>query len=508
MWRGVRGEVRAFTLVELIVVIVILSILATIAFLSFNSYSWKARDGNRLSNLKLTEKWLELSYISMWTYLMPEWTISTWTVNSVDVVYKWIVWNNISNIIKLSSTPKDPLTNDYITYWLTFDKTKYQLAVTLEESSSVSSDFNNDILQIDKANSDTVYQAKVIWNYVWNIKFSSWSTTKIHYLANIPSLIFNFSWSTTTDLLSWTTVYYVVNKNTNLPYRISWTTTSTNNKNWNTIIQEVTNKTNATLTWVDITTIVNTTDSTARTNLINSTFSWVLLNSFWWDINVVTASVSAGTTTSSASSIIKTWNWSWTTTVPYTYKEDSTTIYPKSCNDILISTWTSFNSSNISSSVTYNWANASKFKDWMYTINPSWVNWSQFDVYCDMTNNAWWRTLGVRIINSQQHFATTAVWTFTSYDQASCWKLSDANINLIPKTVWIKLDCWWVTYTFSKLCVFAAWSSNWDTNCHPGWAGYYGLNIYPNAPQAIYWHPSVNWCHNWWWSNAWQVRLK
>jgi len=415
-----------FTLVELIVVIVILAILATIAFLSFNSYSWKARDGNRLSNLKLTEKWLELSYISMWTYLMPEWTISTWTINGVDVAYNWYIWSRISNIIKLSTTPRDPVTNDYIDYWLTADKTKYQLAITLEESSSVSSKFddnnfdknnnnknnnnynnyNNDDYSfeslnnnldnniniwdiniinknlIESANADNLYQAKVIWNYVWSVKFTSWTTTsnRTYYLANIPSLIFNFSWSSTTDLLSWSTAYYVLNKNTNLPYKIAGTDTI-NKKDWTTIIKEVTNSTSWALVMVDITAIVNATDSTTRTNLINSTFSWVNLVSFWGNINSVTSLVSGGV--SSSTSIITIW----TSSNPWI-----------SCNSI----------KTVRTSAT----------DWLYWIDTDWALWNPaFQAYCDMTTE-WWGWTLLSYTNAAK--AVYWDWTYCQGLSSSC----------------------------------------------------------------------------------------
>lgn len=47
-----KKELRAFTLVELIVVIVILGILSTIGFVSYNGYLGGARDSNRITQMK------------------------------------------------------------------------------------------------------------------------------------------------------------------------------------------------------------------------------------------------------------------------------------------------------------------------------------------------------------------------------------------------------------------------------------------------------------------------
>lgn len=53
--RGFQN-LNAFTLVELVVVITILAILGTIGFLSIGSYSTKARDSARISDLAQLSK--------------------------------------------------------------------------------------------------------------------------------------------------------------------------------------------------------------------------------------------------------------------------------------------------------------------------------------------------------------------------------------------------------------------------------------------------------------------
>lgn len=79
------------------------------------------------------------------------------------------------------------------------------------------------------------------------IKFSTGGST---YLANIPSLIFNFS-GATTSLFS-TDTYFVYNNKSNLPYRIG-DITDINTISSDTLIQNITNTPTATLTGVNIT---------------------------------------------------------------------------------------------------------------------------------------------------------------------------------------------------------------------------------------------------------------
>jgi len=424
----------AFTLVELIITIVILSILATIAFLSFNSYSSSTRDSVRVSDTTSIKKWLELYQVNSWYYPQPEWTIYTWTINGVDLVYKWIIGNNISEIINISKVPTDPLnTNQNYIYWTTYNKTKYQIATVLENSNSTSYYFNwigienikykiennwiknnwiknnwitnttdytsflkSNILQLDKAlalsnNSNTnnnSRQARVSWMYNWYIKFNSWTNI---YLANIPSLIYNSTW--VVNLLSSST-YYVTNRNSNLPYTLS-NTDIYNNKSGDVIIQEYTNKSWATLTWVDITTIVNTTDSSTRTNLITSMFSWVLLDSFWGDISLITSAVSNN---SSSSSNI--WcgsdNWQTVVTVP------NNLCSWWSASSIIYSTWAG----------TYTWS------CW-WTSCKAYDNYTKLLLHFDWNNNNYWSNLWAITnnnvtVNTEGKFSNAAYFNWTS----------------------------------------------------------------------------------------------
>jgi len=63
---------NGFTLVELIVVITILAILGAIGFIALQGFSAGARDSDRLSDLSLTSKSLELYQIRAGSYPAPD----------------------------------------------------------------------------------------------------------------------------------------------------------------------------------------------------------------------------------------------------------------------------------------------------------------------------------------------------------------------------------------------------------------------------------------------------
>jgi len=258
-------SIKWFTLVELIVVISILAILWTIAFLSFNSFSSKARDSTRISDTTNLKKWLELYSVKSGYYPLPDsdstTTISSWTVNWYEVAYKWIISDNISRNININKVPTDPLnTNQKYIYWTTYDKKYYQIATTLEDTQTAY------IIQDTYAAWNE--KAKVWWFYNWIIKFSTWWQV---FLANVPSLIYNFSWSLTNDLFS-TNTYFIYNNKSNLPYKV-WNIINTNNTTSDTLIKDITGYTWATLTWVNITTVTKDTLQTTFTQEILKSFN-------------------------------------------------------------------------------------------------------------------------------------------------------------------------------------------------------------------------------------------
>lgn len=155
-----------FTLVELIIVITILSILSIISFISFQSYTKDARDWDRVTTLKTIEKGISLTEIKTWHYPKPEdpVLISSW--GSIYVV-QWIVWDNISQQIKLNQTSKDPKTKDYYVYSTNLDQTRYQLWIYLENPEYIS--------YIKKSYAENIIKPfYTIWSKLWIFFTNNW----------------------------------------------------------------------------------------------------------------------------------------------------------------------------------------------------------------------------------------------------------------------------------------------------------------------------------------------
>ncbi len=63
---------QGFTLTELIVVISILAILATISFVAIGAYFSRTRDSTRIGDLAMYAKSLDVGYLSMGSYPIPD----------------------------------------------------------------------------------------------------------------------------------------------------------------------------------------------------------------------------------------------------------------------------------------------------------------------------------------------------------------------------------------------------------------------------------------------------
>ena len=76
----------------------------------------------------------------------------------------------------------------------------------------------------------------------------------------------------------------------------------------------------------------------------------------------------------------------------------------------------------------WNWSD-----NWEYTINPTWIEWWEYNVYCDMESDWGWWTLVLSAWNNK----VIPVWTTTELSKENLlksvapWKLSDSDINLI-----------------------------------------------------------------------------
>lgn len=407
-----RQQIKAFTLVELIIVITILAILATIGFMSYQSYTSDARDANRITTLKQISNWLDITYTKKASYPMPDWTINTGSINWIVYSYKWTIWDSVSKTLRMDKTT-DPSSKEEYIYWINTDKTQYQIAAVLE---------NNVVANIwniaETTYADLGLIAKVSGNYPGYIKFSSWSE---NWIANIPSLLWNNTWSV--NLLA-TATQYVVNKKTNLPYKLS-SSTDLGSKDANTIIKEIT------WTWVASLTSVNITNIKTSSDVVNN-FTWVLLASFWWNIDIVTKKVLANSSISVAIETpitpfipsehfsVITYAWDWWTQNIITWLDMS------SWNNwwlVWIKNRNSVTQHSITDTVRWAWlrivSNSTSVENWIW-----WGNVTTF-------NNNWFRPEWT--VETWQSWQNYVAWSWRTTDKTSWvtnhWKRYTAHYN-------------------------------------------------------------------------------
>lgn len=178
-------QLRAFTLVELIVVITILAILWTIGFLSFQWYSVTARDSSRVSDVGSISKVLELYKLQEWFFPQP--------TNSIEISYsgslawrQWTFWEDTRRLTqRISAIPLDPLTQNEYTYWLTPNGQEYEIWAISE---NLLTDTSWKLFQ--EAYADNAFFSYVRWNYnrqVIVVKDSI--NSNILYILWVPTLI-------------------------------------------------------------------------------------------------------------------------------------------------------------------------------------------------------------------------------------------------------------------------------------------------------------------------------
>lgn len=190
-----------FTLVELIVVITILSILGTISLVSIQGYGSQARDSDRITTFSFIKTGLEMSYVKIGQYPMPEGVVSSGSINGNTLAYVGEVQENITRLTNISKPPKDPLSDSYYAYGTDVNKRYYQIAGVWENPTA----YNNIISPVY---ADNGYVALVVGNYNGLLMAGTG-------ICNLPSLVFAGSG----DLLL-STVSFIVNKQSNLPYKV------------------------------------------------------------------------------------------------------------------------------------------------------------------------------------------------------------------------------------------------------------------------------------------------
>lgn len=148
-----KNKKQAFSFVEIIIVISILTLLTIIWVSSKMSYDEKVNNSKIIADIQTINNALE-SYNQETSKLpMPEWNTNFFKADSsyahsYDQAF-WVYGNLTENTLSkkyIETTPLDPRTNSYYSYWKTKDSNEFEIA------------------SVQKDNWE--YKAKVIWNYI------------------------------------------------------------------------------------------------------------------------------------------------------------------------------------------------------------------------------------------------------------------------------------------------------------------------------------------------------
>lgn len=501
--KSLKLNISWFTLVEVLVAITVIAILTTIGFFSYISSTTKARNSVRTKDLADITDAINLYKTQNTTLPDPDWDTSTWVINGKLVVIEWIFWDRVSTVFNLKNLLTDPLNNTNYIYSKSYDNLYFQVAATLEKENKYSYFWDTTYA----ANSAS-YSARVTWNYLWYIKYSTWWLT---YLANLPSLIYNYSWTTNevNDLFSsW--VYFVIDNGANLPYQLK-DNMKINNASTDSVITSITKSDSVTLTWVDVTDIIKSKKS------ISQIFNTSTISSFWYSKDVVKkvlwdSDILSDTTIDEIKQCDWVWDW---ITVPLSCGNWNP--YPKSCNDILTNTWISFSWSNTPTAVTYSWTSSTKFKNWIYLIDPdgTWTGTST-TVYCDMNDDNWWWTY---LINPYSYSTWTSLWLNLTYTAGNGWTCLNNWVIVNPSWpsnyyMYVIYRCAWDSVNSTMSWSNVLWATKLRMVVNAFWVGSYiklnwvdttnpSLSAWYNVFAAESWSCSLNACR---WSNWWTWR--
>jgi len=183
-------QIKAFTLVELIVVITILAILATIGYISLLGYAVTSRDTTRLADLASVTKVLELYQLQTGSYPAVSNPINV-TFSGTTIWQQWSFWEDTRRFAqRISQVPIDPLTFSEFAYSKTLSTWEYQVWSVVEKDESISL-FQNPLLSTSHAaNPLSSFATTVIkWNYNGKlIAHKEWDTV---YILGVPSILAN-----------------------------------------------------------------------------------------------------------------------------------------------------------------------------------------------------------------------------------------------------------------------------------------------------------------------------
>lgn len=185
-----KNNIKAFTLVELIVVITILAILWTVAFLSLQEYTTLARNSIRIDGISKISSAIQIkkqSWINMLSFVntgneIPNIQIWGTTALAWDDYKAWPV--NTSAMELKSTDFIDPSNDRSFIIWATVKKWwEYQVVATLEQNGK--------------------NEAQISWTYKWRTVESidgSWTTwTNSFTLTDLDNINKLFKW----DIITW-----------------------------------------------------------------------------------------------------------------------------------------------------------------------------------------------------------------------------------------------------------------------------------------------------------------
>ncbi len=203
-------NIKAFTLVELIVVLTIVTILSTVWFVAYTDYLRWVRDSSRIQQMTEMHKSFVL-YATRSRLPIP--SSSVWVVyGSSQVWTQWYADSQVLEVIKYSDGWFDPKTKSPYTYFMSQDRKSAQLLWYFEERQV------NSLLTMQSVQAEQIYDSlypQVVWAEL-GVLLEQETQRPIHELLSLQGI-------STLDIESytWALISYASNSST-----LSWTWTS------------------------------------------------------------------------------------------------------------------------------------------------------------------------------------------------------------------------------------------------------------------------------------------
>lgn len=181
-----KTNLKAFTIMELIIVVAVLAIIWAIWFMSFDWYLKDSRNTTRNVDLNTIKNWIELYHQKNLSYPSPTSFINI-SYNWNTVWRQWFFPNNVDWFDESNHLFLDPTTWSWYSYSLLDSWKEFEVSAALEPVQFITS--NNKVYASDPF---LLWKALVLWNYNWKLlKTKSWSIDYILASPSITSSIFD-----------------------------------------------------------------------------------------------------------------------------------------------------------------------------------------------------------------------------------------------------------------------------------------------------------------------------